>query len=64
MAVEIQKTLCGGINIENLIDSMCFDLKISRSHMFSSDFSPVRMFCNYDCLKLEPESTRTGVFPI
>ena len=29
VSVEIQKTLCGGINADNLIGSTCFYLKIS-----------------------------------
>ena len=30
VAVEIRKSLCGGRKIENLIESACFQLKISR----------------------------------
>ena len=37
MAVAIQKTLCGGRNTDNLIESTCFYLKISRVHMFCDD---------------------------
>ena len=34
VVVEIHKAICGGINTYNLIKSTCFDLKISRFHMF------------------------------
>ena len=37
--VEIQKSLCGGRKTENLIESTCFDLKISRVHVLCSNFS-------------------------
>ena len=33
MVVEIQKTLCGGRNTDNLIDSLCFGLKINLVHV-------------------------------
>ena len=36
MAVEIQKKLCGIINMEFLIESTCFNLKISRFHVLFS----------------------------
>ena len=32
--LEIQKTLCGGINIENLIDSTCFDQNVIKPTCF------------------------------
>ena len=51
--VEIHKSLCGGRKTENLIESTCFDLKISRVHMF----------CDDDRSKLVPVSTRPGGFP-
>ena len=50
--VEIQKTHCGGINTDNLINSTCFYLKISRVHMFCSKFSQFRIFCDDNHLKL------------
>ena len=72
MAVEIQKLLCGSRKTENLIESECFNLKISRVHVFlskisrvhvfCSSFSRVRMFCDDDRSKSVPESTRPGVF--
>ena len=34
MEIEIQKFLCGGIKIDNLIESKCFHLKISRFQVF------------------------------
>ena len=34
VGVEIQKMLCEGRNTDNLIESICFYLKISRVHMF------------------------------
>ena len=58
MAVEIQKTLCGGRKTENLIESTCFYLKISRVHVFCSNFSRVRMFCDDDHSKLVGGSLR------
>ena len=64
MAVEIQKSLCGGRKTENLIKSTCFYLKISRVHVFFSKFSQVYMFCNGDCLKLLLEPNRTGVLRV
>ena len=60
MAVEIQKSLCGGKK-KNLIEPGCFYLKISRVHVFCSNFSQVCMFCNGDSSKLVPESTRPWV---
>ena len=62
VAVEIQKSLCGGRKIENLIESTCFNLKVSRVHMFYSIFSQVYMFFNDDNLKLVTESTQPGSF--
>ena len=62
MAVEIQKTLYGGRKKENLIKSRCFYLKISWFHVFYSDFSQVRIFCDDYHSKLVPESTRPGIF--
>ena len=47
MAVEIQKTLCGGINTDNLIKFTCFYLQIVESMCFNF-FSRARMFCNDD----------------
>ena len=63
VAVKIQKTLCGGRSTENLIESTCFYLKISRVHVFCSNFSQVCMFCVGDCSKLAPESTQARGFP-
>ena len=63
MAVEIQNSLCGGRKKENLIEFKCIYLKISRVHVFLSNFSRFHMFCNDNRLKLVPESTRTGGFP-
>ena len=63
VAVEIQKTLCGGINTENLIESICLYLKISQFHVFCLNFSRVFMFCNDECSELVPESTRPGGVP-
>ena len=48
MDVEIQKSLCGVIKIDILIESKCFYLKISRVHVFCLNFSQVCMFCNDD----------------
>ena len=62
MAVEIQKSLCGGRKIENLIESTCFHLKICQVHVFCSNFSRVRMFCDDDHLKLIPEYMQPGIF--
>ena len=44
MVVDIQKTICGGINTANLINSVCFNKKIDRYHIFLSSFSLLRMF--------------------
>ena len=63
VAVEIQKTLCGDRNTENLIESTCFYLKISRVHVFCSNFSRIRMFCDDDHSRLVQESTRPEGFP-
>ena len=60
VAVEIQKTRCGGRNTDNLIESTCFYLKMSLSHIFFSNFSRVCIFCNADNSKLVPESTQSG----
>ena len=56
MGIEIQKTLFGGRNTENLIESACFYLKISRYHVLCLNYSQVHMFCDGDCLKLVTES--------
>ena len=61
--VKIQKTLCGVIKTENLIKSTCFYPKTSRVHVFCSNFSRVRIFCDEDHLKVVPESNRPGIFP-
>ena len=53
--VEIQKTLCGGVNTESLIDSTCFYLKISWVHVFFFNFSWFRMFCDEYNYKLVPD---------
>ena len=34
MAVEIRKSICGGIKTDNSINSTCSYLKISGVHMF------------------------------
>ena len=60
MAVGIQKTRCGGINTDNLIESTFFYLKVSWFHVFCSNFSQLCMFCHDDRLKLVLESTRPG----
>ena len=62
MAVEIQKSLCGGRKTENLIESASFHLKISQFHVFCSDFRQVHMFCNDNHSKLVPESTQPRGF--
>ena len=49
--------------IDNLIDSVCFSLKIIQVHMFCSNFSRFHMFCDDDRSKIVPDSTRSGVFP-
>ena len=41
-----EKSLCGCIKTENLIESTCFHLKTSRVHVFCSNFSQVLMFCD------------------
>ena len=64
LAVVIQKTLCGGRNTENLIESTCFYLKIRQFHVFCSKFSRVRMFCNDYHSKLVPESTQLRGFRV
>ena len=46
VGVGIQKTLCVGRNAENLMESKCFYLKVSRVNVFSSNFSQVCMFCD------------------
>ena len=60
------KTKSGGRNKEvalwdiktvNLIESTCFYLKISRVHVFCSDFSQVCMFCNENHSKLVSDFT-------
>ena len=63
MAVGIHKTLCGGRNAGNLIEFTCFHLNISRVHVFCSNFSRIRKFCDDDHSKLVPESTWPGGFP-
>ena len=63
MAVWIQKTLCGGRNTENLIDSTCFYLNISQIHVFCSDISQVHMFCDDDRSKLVPGYEQSTGFP-
>ena len=57
MMVEIYKTLCGGINKENLIDSACFYLKITLSHVFCLNFRQVCLFFDDDRSNLVLEST-------
>ena len=57
VAVEILKTLCSGINVENLIKSTCiyqnlikstcFYLKISQVHMFFVFQSSPHVFNGY-----------------
>ena len=56
MAVEIQKSLCGGRKTENLIEYTCFYLKSSRFHVFCSNLSRFHMFLDADNSKLLPES--------
>ena len=51
----------GGRNIESLIYSLCFCLKISRVYVFCLVCSQVRMLCDEDHSKLVPESTYSGV---
>ena len=64
VAVEIQKTLCwGGRKTKNFVEPTYFNLKISRVHVFCSNFSRVRMFCDDDRSNLVPESTRPVGFP-
>ena len=63
LSIEIQKTHCGGRNIENLIESTCFYLNISQVHVFCLDFSKVRMFCGDDRSKLVPRSEKSTGFP-
>ena len=62
MAVEIQKTLCEGRNIDNLIKSMCFYLKYSRFHVFCLNFSQARIFCDDNRSTLVPGSTQSRGF--
>ena len=57
IVVEIQKTLCGGINTYNLMGSVCFYLKTIRVHLLWSNFSQFRMFCDDNRSKLVPEYT-------
>ena len=42
---------------------MCFYLKVSRVHVFSSDFIRVCMLCDEDRSTLVSKSTRPGGFP-
>ena len=63
VAVEIQKSLCGSIKTDNLIESTCFHLKSSPFHVFSSNFSRGHVFCDDNDSTLIPESTRPGGFP-
>ena len=58
VAVEIQKTLCGGRNTYNFIKSTCFYIKISPVHMFVSNYSQVCIFCDDEHLKLVTESVQ------
>ena len=44
VAVEIQNSLCGGRKTENLIESVCFYLKVSRVHVFLSNFNQVHLW--------------------
>ena len=37
--VDLQETICGGRNIENVIESTCFNLKSSQGHVFCSNLS-------------------------
>ena len=53
VAVEIQKKILRVLNTDNLI--------ISLVHVFCSNFSQVRMFCDDNHLKLVPEYTHFGV---
>ena len=62
MAVEIQKTLCGGRNTENLIKSTCFYLKNSQVDMFCLNFSQLHIFCDNNRSKLVLVSTHSGVW--
>ena len=62
VVLKIYKTLCGSINIESLIKSRCFNIKSSQFHVFFSNFSRVRLFCDDDCLKLVPESMCSRVY--
>ena len=62
IVVEIQKALYGGRKIDDLNESMCFYLKISRVHMFCSNFSQVRMFYDDNHSKLVPEYRQPGGF--
>ena len=60
MAVGMQKTLLGGINADNLIESTCFYLKVSQVHVFCSNFGRFRMFCSGDRSKVVSEFTQLG----
>ena len=64
MAVEIQKTLCGGRKTENLIESMCFYLKISGVRVFCLDLSRFHMLCGENNSKLVLESMQPGGFQV
>ena len=62
MTVKIQKTIFGVRNIDNLIDSTSFCLKIGRFHLFFFNFIQVCVSGNDNQYKLVTELRVSG-FP-
>ena len=62
MVVKIQRSLCGGTNIDNLFEFTGFLSKQLLIQRFYLNFSQVRIFCNDDHSKLVPESTQPEFF--
>ena len=57
----MKNMLCGGRNIDNLINTTLLNMKSRQVHMFCSWFSRFGMFCNVDRSKLVTESTHYEV---
>ena len=61
MALQMQKSICGGINIDNLINSTCLYQK-NWVQVFCLNFIRVHMFFDDNHSKLVPESTNSEVY--